>query len=411
MEPWEMLTQPQGMTADSLLAHIHGEPDPLRVHDVAALRNLLFDSYFAKEPTVMLSQSESKANALASLVIPCPSCGQPVTGLADASQQYKAPPSMTSTLDCPFPDLLQRMSYTLEPCSCRVNPEWAAEFTKELNRRVNGETPLTVGDMTSSQRHQQVKKIEGQIGELYSRLNKATSEEAKSRIQYYLVIAVDHLMCLLPGAHNCIKPVFLDPEVRLWAEKNGYKSPVPLDGPPKNNTADWGYAKDYKMPKLGKSAENGLKSVLPKGKPTLLGPDQQQVEQAKKNIHDVLNLIRDHRAFAESICQQHILGDKENAYDALSCVRDDLLNYVTNDIPLAQPQTMMFLNALEAFVASSKVMPVSGIQIGTAVTLEAVKPSLALPSSVNPQGTPARVTVIDDILDGPERKILDVDLD
>ena len=425
---------------DKQLSPSKGWPTPLAVDYVIPQPDIL-STTASVESSHMMFESTAREKALAlEPRLCCPNCGQPVSGFINAVQQYKTPPAVTSTADCPFPELLQRMSYTLEPCSCRVTPEWAAEFTNELNRRMAGETPLPICDLTTTQRHQQVKKIEAQISDLYSRLDKAATTEAKARIQYYLVLAVDYLMRLTPGAHNCVKPVALDPEVRLWANKHSYQLPpdksvdktpaakdfgsVAFVGTPKSHVSaieqmwqaaaaavdsadDYEYPATYKMPKLySKKGVDPAATFLP-------GQDQEAISRAKVNARAIVNLIDANPEFCKSLCTQYVLGDLPMTADAcLAVIRKELQGY-QNDKPIFDKRTYLFIDALESFVTASQKLPPSGltIQLANAAPVK-VPPALAIPPVNNPAGTPpARISVVDQLLREQKRQISDIDLD
>ena len=161
----------------------------------------------------------------------CPHCGQLVSGLAEAVLQYEIPqtnapclPLGDNTVEPP------RMIYSLEPCMCRASQEWAAAFSAELNRRMEGGEPRPIIDMTEKERQGRIKNLEELISKLYSAQAKATMPEHKDAIQYRLVILTDQLMRLIPGSHNKVPPVKLNPNVEQWASIKGYhKPPQPVE--------------------------------------------------------------------------------------------------------------------------------------------------------------------------------------
>ena len=158
----------------------------------------------------------------------CPNCGQVCSGIAGAKPQYEIPqtnapclPLGDNTVEPP------RMLYSLEPCGCKASQEWAAAFSVELNRRLEGADPRPIVDMTEKERQARVASLEQRISKLYSAQAKATIKEHKEAIEYRLVILTDQLMRLLPGAHNKVPPVNLTPKVAQWASDKGYHKPPP----------------------------------------------------------------------------------------------------------------------------------------------------------------------------------------
>lgn len=166
----------------------------------------------------------------------CPNCHGPVKELDSAQPKYEKPEG----LDDPAP-----LHFVLHPCGCKVHPEWAAAFTKELNRRMEGEIPLPVVPFKPEELDAKVRSLEERITDLYAQRDQ-TQGEPRRRLEYYLVIAVDELMRLVPGAHNTLPQIgSLDPEVEVWAAKNK------MSTPPKKSS-EFGYPSGYKNPLAAK---------------------------------------------------------------------------------------------------------------------------------------------------------------
>lgn len=185
-----------------------------------------------------------RAKALArSPVICCPNCDRPVEELDSARPSYTKPDGVEEE---------PPLHYLLHPCGCKVHPEWAAAFTAELNRRLDGAVPLLVCPFKPQELDARVRGLEEKITTILGERDMAEGE-ARRRLEYFLVIAVDELMRLLPGAHNRLPQVdALDPEVAAWAGKNQ------MHTPPVKKSSEFGYPPGYKSPlaKPDQSAAN-----------------------------------------------------------------------------------------------------------------------------------------------------------
>jgi hypothetical protein len=189
-------------------------------------------------PDHMMFASIEREKALAQEpIIRCPTCDQPAQELNDAKQRYTKPEG----IDVAEPTLC----YSLHPCGHAVTPEWAGNFTAEINRRVAGGSPRALQPHT-----QTVKKADDLEAALLGIVAErdVTAGEARRRLEYYLVITADELARLLPGARSRVPPVdALDPEVEAWADQNK------MTKPPTKKTSEFGYPKGYRSP-LAKSA-------------------------------------------------------------------------------------------------------------------------------------------------------------
>lgn len=199
-------------------------------------------------PDHMLFDSIAREKALAQKPeVCCPNCHQPVKELDSAQPKYVKPEGVEA--DPP-------MHFVLHPCGCKVHPEWAAAFTKEVNRRIEGEVPLPVCAFKPDELDAKVRSLEEQITDIMAKRHDADGE-ARKRLEYYLVIAVDELMRLLPGAHNRLPQLdALDPEVEAWAGKNKMKTP------PAKKSSEFGYPSGYKNPLPLPKAANATGGVV-----------------------------------------------------------------------------------------------------------------------------------------------------
>lgn len=208
-------------------------------------------------PDHMMFDSIAREKALAQKPeVCCPNCHNPVKELDSAQPKYVKPEGVEA--DPP-------MHFVLHPCGCKVHPEWAAAFTKELNRRIEGEVPLPVCAFKPEELDAKVRSLEEQITDIMAKRHDAEGE-ARKRLEYYLVIAVDELMRLLPGAHNRLPQVdTLDPEVEAWAGKNKMKTP------PAKKSSEFGYPSGYKNPLPMPKAANAIGVVNVMGTGPLTG--------------------------------------------------------------------------------------------------------------------------------------------
>lgn len=192
----------------------------------------------------------------------CPDCGGVCSGIAAAEPQYQIPPvegPASAVVDGDPP----RYLYSLEPCGCRVSQEWAAAWQAERNRRLAGQKPGPIVDMTPEQRKERARALEDRISKLYSLV--ATAPGSREAAEYLLVVYTDQLVRLHPGAHNKVPKVALSEKVRKWAADRGYHTPLPEYDPfsaaktkgwpivfdavlPPPPDAGAGYAPDYPMP-------------------------------------------------------------------------------------------------------------------------------------------------------------------
>lgn len=247
----------------------------------------------------------SKTLAKAPL-ISCPNCSSQVSGLAGAKQLYQRdiPETGGKTHQgdipkCPVPGFeMPIMFYTVEPCNCKVSSEWAGAFQAELTSRLTGNPARLVTALTEAQRYQHTDRLEKVLTKLYTLQTGVVTDEEKKNVDYWIVVVVDQIMRINPGGHNRTCPKELHTEVKQWAAQRSFSAPskaVPFEKkphlsngwqPPKSKvteaqivqqyahlsggkdqgamlddallaisfantlqSADTGYAADYKMPK------------------------------------------------------------------------------------------------------------------------------------------------------------------
>jgi len=186
-----------------------------------------------KRPDHMLFDSIADEKALAQKPhITCPSCCQRVRCLDGGKEAYPLPNGQIDIdSGSPMIEQIPVLTYTLNPCGCRVNQEWAAAFTVELTSRKAGKEPQAVVDMSLEARAKKQKYLQDGIAKLYSARDKAETPKEKQSLEYNLVIMTDQLMRLVPGAHNQVTPVKFSTEVQKWAEKNKLKLPPSTEEP------------------------------------------------------------------------------------------------------------------------------------------------------------------------------------
>lgn len=363
-----------------------------------------------KRPDHMLFESIARDKALDMLpVICCPNCGTATIGPTDGRQLYHG------SLDLGSPptgcDAFQYLLvYTCGPCGCKVSPEWVAEFTKEINRRKAGETPLPVTDMDSTKRHQKVRALEKVISMLYSLRDAAEEGNQRRRIEYYLVMAVDQLMRLIPGPHNCVTPVHLSEQVADWADTHGYHKPAEPALTAQPDPA-WGYNLKYPVPDFQRVSpqeravlkhrkrthEQRLHPKLTSCAVPREGADevekaqfrdylckevaaQRQEEQvnaadldlAKRTCVRILEVLDDQPKLAQAIAVHYLLGGHDNCEAAalVDAVKLALRKFVDDGAEL-DTQTLNYVQAVQAFVVTTSAAGT----LATPVPVAAVVPT------------------------------------
>lgn len=199
----------------------------------------------SQRKTGMLYAAESHTEAVnAHPRLLCPSCGELASGIGGGKQLYQVdiaesagkshrgdvPPCPIEGMSTPI------MCYNVEPCGCRVNQEWAGAFNAELNRRLSGQKPCDVVDMTPKQRAAKITTLENRLSLLYSiQANTAMNTQGREAADYWIVIVADQLQRLCPGVHNTKPTVIpLGAKVANWASINNFTQPdvVPAKTPP-----------------------------------------------------------------------------------------------------------------------------------------------------------------------------------
>jgi len=169
--------------------------------------------------------------------IRCPNCKSIVNGVGATQEVVQLGSPTNTALGKPKPKFNQeplkstptsqtvgavRMIWRVDSCKCQVSQEWAGAFTAEVNRRVNGEKPQPVNELTDVQREIKKKQLEKEITNLYTSLgNMKKLHWDVSEVEKSLVVRVDQLARLLPGNHNKLPTVKLSPGTLTWATKNG----------------------------------------------------------------------------------------------------------------------------------------------------------------------------------------------
>jgi hypothetical protein len=162
--------------------------------------------------------------------VPCPNCGKPVQGFVSCKMEDDNWPvgqhAYASTVP---PDVLQaRMTWTLYPCYCKVDQFWASSFAEEMGLREKGHAPLPVHGLSRADRNAKRKEIEGKITALYKKRDAALAAGMSSRIKALerdIVVQIQHLCVVLPGAHNTLPALNLSKEVAEWAGHNNLRLP------------------------------------------------------------------------------------------------------------------------------------------------------------------------------------------
>lgn len=203
-------------------------------------------------------QRLTAASTVPSLV--CPNCLKIVTAI-DCKNDYVM---SDGTIIKPIPTApiavnLQPFFYTAEPCLCRVPSWWAANWTREMDRRLNGQSPRGLICMSQTERKLMDQRLTAQLSRLYQ-IEKDTAALAEQRqaAKIWSIIVADAITCLHPGEHNIVQPSFKSKAVQT--DKTFETKLMGEWGP-----LDEGYGPEYPLPKKKDSnAVQPLSDVLQK---------------------------------------------------------------------------------------------------------------------------------------------------
>jgi hypothetical protein len=192
----------------------------------------------------------------------CPLCSRHVVELTAASAEVELPPEIEKKWYW-LPDVLtrqRRILYTLAPCGCRADQEWAAAFAREITERVNGFQAKAVACFPSPVGQAKLKKqLMADIVTLYKmRDNDIALREC---CQYALVMATHRLRQLNEGAPFApVASLPVEKSIADWALKTGLTGSLGslID-------RDFSYGSQYKFPKLGKPLPGLEESSWPAG--------------------------------------------------------------------------------------------------------------------------------------------------
>ena len=182
--------------------------------------------------------------------IVCPNCGSAVNGLKD-TQEILPPLHPTKFNQQPIKGITSQevgpavLTWRLHPCGCKVSVEWAGAYGKEVQRRKDGLAPATVKAMSDDEKAVKLASLEKAIASLLvlkQQYDDQTSEQVSKglpppphgervKVERELVLKVDALMKLCPGAHNVGK-LSLMQETLAWAAKNKFQLPVATSSSP-----------------------------------------------------------------------------------------------------------------------------------------------------------------------------------
>lgn len=170
--------------------------------------------------------------------IHCPNCDQSVTGLHD-SRETLPPPKPTKFNQLPVNGVTSQqagpavMTWRVFPCGCQISTEWASAFGKEMHNRRQGGTPQSVVVQASILATKK-KELMDDIAKLMA---KKTAYEDKYieqslagmpppppgellSMERKLIVLVDQLQKLCPGAHNKLPKTSYSQEAMAWAAQN-----------------------------------------------------------------------------------------------------------------------------------------------------------------------------------------------
>lgn len=170
--------------------------------------------------------------------IRCPNCDNAVTGLHD-SKETLPPPTPTKFNQLPVHGVTSQqagpavMTWRVFPCGCQVSTEWASAFGKEMHNRRQGGTPQSVIVQVAVVVAKK-KELESDIANLMAKKNayedKCIQQSLAGMplpppgellsIERRLIVLVDQLQKLCPGAHNKLPKTSYSQEALAWAAQH-----------------------------------------------------------------------------------------------------------------------------------------------------------------------------------------------
>lgn len=162
--------------------------------------------------------------------VPCPNCGEAVAGFISANSLYdSASISRTEALEgVPAAKLKGTIVYTLHPCMCQVDQYWMSAFAEEMKRREDGRPPRDVQGRSQVNKDKLVEELQSKLRVLYTKRDAAIVADIPSRkqaIEREICLLVTELQRAIPGSHNKIQPITLEPEVLQWARQSKLQIP------------------------------------------------------------------------------------------------------------------------------------------------------------------------------------------
>ncbi len=170
--------------------------------------------------------------------IRCPNCDQTVTGLHD-SRETLPPPKPTKFNQLPVNGVTSQqagpavMTWRVFPCGCQVSTEWASALGKEMHNRRQGGTPQAVV-VQASVLAAKKQELEADIAKLMAKKTAYEDQYIERSIagmpppppgellslERKLIVLVDQLQKLCPGAHNKLPKTSYSQEALAWAAQN-----------------------------------------------------------------------------------------------------------------------------------------------------------------------------------------------
>jgi len=162
--------------------------------------------------------------------VPCPNCQQPVNGFVSGESLYSGN-SITrseSIEGVPASKLKSTIVYTLHPCYCQVDQYWMSAFSEEMGRREKGRPPRSVEGRSQANKEAMVEELQGRLRALYTKRDAAIVADIPSRkaaIEREICLLVTELARAIPGSHNKVAAIALEPEVLQWARQSKLNVP------------------------------------------------------------------------------------------------------------------------------------------------------------------------------------------
>ena len=184
------------------------------------------------------SNSKTKIYSSSQLTPPvlCPNCAKAVRGFISSEPMRldddKRLTRETAMVGVPAHKLFANVNWIVFPCYCRVNQYWADDFVREMASRKAGNAPREVQGLNKRAMQAARLDLEKSIATLYDRREAAMNtglDTQREALERELLVKINELSSLHPGAYNHLPPVLLAAKVTQWAKDQGMATPPVSD--------------------------------------------------------------------------------------------------------------------------------------------------------------------------------------